>query len=275
MAGAAVTGAAAALDFRWITVSFPPRHRGDAPFTAVRDASLAVGAGEFVSVVGPTGCGKSTLLNIAAGLLEPAGGEIRVFDEPLVGLNRQAGYMFQADALLPWKTAYENVVLGLEFRGMAEAEKNELGHYWLAKVGLTRAGDRYPHQLSGGMRKRVALAQTLIVDPKIVLMDEPFSALDIQTRQLMENELLALWQADRKSVLFITHDLEEAISLSDRVVVLSAGPETRPIGDFVIDLPRPRDVAEIRLTPAFLELHERIWHAMREEVLKGYAQTNS
>lgn len=267
--------AAPALDFRGITVTFPPRGRGGSAFTAVRKASLTVGAGEFVSVVGPTGCGKSTLLNIAAGLLAPAGGEIHVFGTPLAGLNKSAGYMFQADALLPWKTAYENVVLGLEFRGMDEREMRDLGHYWLAKVGLAHAGDRYPHQLSGGMRKRVALAQTLIVDPKIVLMDEPFSALDIQTRQLMENELLALWQADRKSVLFITHDLEEAISLSDRVVVLSAGPETRPIGEFVIDLPRPRDVAEIRLTPAFLQLHERIWHAMREEVLKGYAQTNS
>jgi NitT/TauT family transport system ATP-binding protein len=158
---------------------------------------------------------------------------------------------------------------------MTREERERQARFKLALVGLDGAFDLQPHQLSGGMRKRVALAQTLIVDPKIVLMDEPFSALDIQTRQLMENELLALWQADRKSVLFITHDLEEAISLSDRVVVLAAGPETRPIGEFAIDLPRPRDVAEIRLTPAFLQLHERIWHAMREEVLKGYAQTNS
>jgi NitT/TauT family transport system ATP-binding protein len=264
-----------ALDFRAVTVRFPPRERGGAAYTTLNEASLAVGAGEFVSVVGPTGCGKSTLLNVAAGLLRPSEGEIRVFGESLSGLNRQAGYMFQADALLPWKTAYENVGLGLEFRNMAKNEAADLAGYWLHKVGLAHAGDRYPHQLSGGMRKRVALAQTLIVNPKIVLMDEPFSALDVQTRQLMENELLALWQADRKSVLFITHDLEEAISLSDRVVVLSAGPGTRPIGDYAIDLPRPRDVAEVRLTPAFLELHERIWHAMREEVLKGYAQTNS
>ncbi len=270
---AAASGAA--LDFRAVTVRFPPRQKGDKAFTAVREATLTVGAGEFVSVVGPTGCGKSTLLNVAAGLHRPAGGEIKIFGHVLQGLNRQAGYMFQADALLPWKTAFENVILGLQFRGMAEQEAADLGNYWLMKVGLGHAGDRYPHQLSGGMRKRVALAQTLIVDPKILLMDEPFSALDIQTRQLMENELLALWQADRKSVLFITHDLEEAISLSDRVVVLSAGPETRPIGDFQIGLPRPRDVAEVRLTPAFLELHERIWHAMREEVLKGYAQTLS
>jgi NitT/TauT family transport system ATP-binding protein len=265
----------AALEFDAISVTFPSRKRKGESYTAVDRATLSVGAGEFVSVVGPTGCGKSTLLNVAAGLLAPSGGSLKVFGEPLSGLNRQAGYMFQSDALLPWKNALDNITLGLKYRGTPEAEAAELGRYWLNKVGLTHAADRYPHQLSGGMKKRVALAQTLIVDPKIVLMDEPFSALDVQTRQLMENELLALWQNDRKSVLFITHDLEEAIALSDRVIVLSAGPRTRPIGEFIIDLPRPRDVAEIRLTPAYLELHERIWHAMRDEVLKGYAQTNA
>ena len=149
------------------------------------------------------------------------------------------------------------------------------GEDWLSRVGLDGFGNRYPHEMSGGMRKRCALAQMLILDPKILLMDEPFSALDIQTRQLMENELLDLWSTNRKSVLFITHDLEEAISLSDRVVVLSAGPETRPIGEYLIDLPRPRDVAEIRMTPHFLELHEKIWHTMKAEVLKGYAQTRN
>ncbi len=267
--------AAAALSFDGISVSFPARGKDGAAYTAVRDASFTVGAGEFVSVVGPTGCGKSTLLNVAAGLMAPSAGSLRVFGEALSGINAHAGYMFQADALLPWKTALDNVILGLTFRGTPRGEAEELGRYWLHKVGLNHAGDRYPHQLSGGMKKRVALAQMLIVDPKIVLMDEPFSALDVQTRQLMENELLALWQADRKSVLFITHDLEEAISLSDRVIVLSAGPGTRPIGEFAIDLPRPRDVAEIRLTPDFLKLHERIWHAMRTEVLKGYEQANA
>jgi len=143
---------------------------------------------------------------------------------------------------------------------------------WLRRVGLSGFEDRYPHQLSGGMRKRVALAQTLILDPQMLLMDEPFSALDIQTRQLMENELLELWSADRKSVLFITHDLEEAIALSDRVIALSAGPETHPLGEFAIDLPRPRDVAEIRMSPRFTELHEAIWRVLKAEVLKGYAQ---
>ncbi|REN20862.1 ABC transporter ATP-binding protein, partial [Mycobacterium tuberculosis] len=133
-------------------------------------------------------------------------------------------------------------------------------------------GDRYPHQLSGGMRKRVALAQTLVLDPDIILMDEPFSALDIQTRQLMENEVLELWSARKKAVLFITHDLDEAIAMSDRVVVLSAGPATHPIGEFAIDLPRPRDVAEVRTQPRFVELHTQIWEVLRDEVLKGYAQ---
>jgi len=266
---------AQALEFDDISVAFPPRERGAKAYMAVGGATFTVGAGEFVSIVGPTGCGKSTLLNVAAGLMAPTGGSLRVFGTDLAGLNRQAGYMFQADALMPWKNTIDNVILGLRFRGMPETEARELGRFWLNKVGLTHAAERYPHQLSGGMKKRAALAQTLIVDPKIVLMDEPFSALDVQTRQLMENELLALWQADRKSVLFITHDLEEAIALSDRVIVLSAGPATRPIGEYVVNLPRPRDVAEIRLTPDFLGLHECIWHAMREEVLKGYAQTNA
>jgi len=243
-----------------------------ARYTAVRGTTLRVAPGEFVSVVGPTGCGKSTLLNVAAGLLQPSAGRTSVFGETLAGLNRKAGYLFQSEALMPWRTALRNVTVGLEFRGTDPAEATRRAEEWLRRVGLGGFGSRYPHQLSGGMRKRVALAQMLILDPKILLMDEPFSALDVQTRQLMENELLELWSADRKSVVFITHDLEEAISLSDRVVVLSAGPASHPIGDYAIDLPRPRDVAEIRLTPHFIEIHTKIWRAMKEEVLKGYAQ---
>ena len=265
-------GGFAGLALEDITCTFVSRDRADQRYTAVKDTTLSVGDGEFVSVIGPTGCGKSTLLNVAAGLLEPSAGTVRVFGEVLTGLNRRAGYMFQSDALMPWRNALDNVTAGLEFQGVAREEAQERGHAWLKRVGLGGFAARYPHQLSGGMRKRVALAQMLILDPRIMLMDEPFSALDIQTRQLMENELLDLWSADRKSVVFITHDLEEAISLSDRVVVLSAGPATRPIGEFVIDLPRPRDVAEIRLSPRFIEIHERIWHAMKSEVLKAYEQ---
>ncbi len=262
----------AALSLEQITCTFVSREDRRHRYTAVRDTTLVVGEGEFVSVVGPTGCGKSTLLNVAAGLLEPSAGQVLVFGEPLVGLNRRAGYLFQAEALMPWRNALENIVAGLEFRGVPRRQAAAQGEEWLRRVGLGGFGDRYPHQLSGGMRKRVSLAQTLILNPQMLLMDEPFSALDVQTRQLMENELLDLWSEDRKTVVFITHDLEEAISLSDRVVVLSAGPETRPIGEFVIDLPRPRDVSEIRLAPRFIDLHGRIWHAMKEEVLKGYAQ---
>ncbi len=265
--------AAPALALDNITCAFTARGADAKSYVAVRDTTLVVGAGEFVAVVGPTGCGKSTLLNIAAGLLEPSAGSVSVLGEPLAGVNRHAGYMFQSDALLPWLSALDNVELGLRYRGVEPGEIRERAVAWLARVGLSGHGDRYPHQLSGGMKKRVALAQILILDPKILLMDEPFSALDIQTRQLMENELLELWSADRKSVVFITHDLEEAIALSDRVVVLSAGPETHPLGEFAIDLPRPRDVAEVRMTPGFVQLHTDIWHTMKDEVLKGYAQS--
>ena len=261
-----------AVSLQGITCTFVSRDDRSQRYTAVRDVSLDIAPGEFVSVVGPTGCGKSTLLNVAAGLLEPSSGTVHVFGEPLAGINRRAGYMFQTEALMPWRTARDNVLAGLQFRGMAESEASAVADDWLQRVGLGGFGDRYPHQLSGGMRKRTALAQTLVLDPDIILMDEPFSALDIQTRQLMENEVLELWAAKRKAVLFITHDLDEAIAMSDRVVVLSAGPASHPIGEFVIDLARPRDVAEVRVTPRFIDLHKAIWDVLREEVLKGYAQ---
>jgi NitT/TauT family transport system ATP-binding protein len=261
-----------ALALENIDCTFASRGEASQRYTAVRGATLRVEKGEFVSVVGPTGCGKSTLLNIAAGLLQPSAGSVSVFGEPLAGINSRAGYMFQADALMPWRNTIENVAAGLDFRGVPREEGDARAADWLKRVGLAGFEKRFPHQLSGGMRKRVALAQMLILDPQILLMDEPFSALDIQTRQLMENELLELWSADRKSVVFITHDLEEAISLADRVVVLSAGPESHAIGDYTIDLPRPRDIAEIRLAPRFIEIHAKIWRAMKEEVLKGYVR---
>ncbi|EJW13228.1 ABC-type nitrate/sulfonate/bicarbonate transport protein [Rhodovulum sp. PH10] len=242
-------------------------------FTAVRNASLALADGEFVAIVGPTGCGKSTLLNASAGLLTPAAGSVEIFGAPLAGLNRQAGYLFQADALFPWKTAVENVAIGLEIAGTRTAEARERAKTWLGRVGLATFADRYPHMLSGGQRKRVALAQVLIRDPKILLMDEPFGPLDAQTRQIMGNLLLDLWSSDRKGVLFVTHDLEEAIALADRVVIMSAGPAARIIGDWTIPLARPRDIAEIKLDKAFHDLHREIWAVLREEVMKGYIQT--
>lgn len=262
----------AAIDLQGVSCTFISKDDPGQRYTAVRDVTLTVGAGEFVSVVGPTGCGKSTLLNVAAGLLAPSTGTVKSFGEPLAGINSRAGYMFQTESLMPWRTALGNVMAGLSFRGVAEADARAQAEDWLRRVGLGGFGDRYPHQMSGGMRKRASLAQTLVLDPDIILMDEPFSALDIQTRQLMENEVLELWAAKKKAVLFITHDLDEAIAMSDRVVVLSAGPASHPIGEFAIDIPRPRDVAEIKTTQRFVELHAAIWAVMREEVLKGYAQ---
>lgn len=261
-----------ALELLDVTCTFRSADNAGPSYTAVGQTSLRIRAGEFVSVVGPTGCGKSTLLNIGAGLLTPTSGTVKVFGQPLAGINTRAGYMFQTEALMPWRSAVDNVMVGLQYRGVPDTEARAQAQAWLKRVGLSDFGDRYPHQLSGGMRKRTALAQVLALDPDIILMDEPFSALDIQTRQLMENEVLDLWAAKKKAVLFITHDLDEAIAMSDRVVVLSAGPATRPMGEFEIDLPRPRNVAEVRTQPRFIELHTRIWNVLRDEVLKGYAQ---
>ena len=262
---------APAVALAQVTVSFRLADGGSYP--AVERASLAVADGEFVAIVGPTGCGKSTLLNVAAGLVGPSSGGIEIFGAPLTGINRQAGYLFQADALFPWKTAAENVAIGLETAGIARAQARERAQAWLSRVGLAGFGARYPHMLSGGQRKRIGLVQVLIRDPKILLMDEPFGPLDAQTRQIMGNLLLDLWNADRKAVLFVTHDLEEAIALSDRVVIMSAGPAARIIGDWKVPLPRPRDIAEIKAERAFHHLHREIWAMLKAEVLKGYAQT--
>ena len=243
-------------------------------YTAVEEASLSVNDGEFVAIVGPTGCGKSTLLNVAAGLLKPASGTVRIFGTPLQGLNAAAGYLFQADGLMPWKTALDNVAIGLEISGTPRGEALSRAQTWLETVGLAAFGGRYPHMLSGGQRKRVGLAQVLIRDPKILLMDEPFGPLDAQTRQIMGNLLLELWSHDRKAVMFVTHDLEEAISLADRVVIMSAGPASRIIGNWRVPLPRPRDIFEVRLQPVFHDLHREIWDVLKSEVMKGYAQSS-
>ncbi|ALA18644.1 mannosyltransferase [Chelatococcus sp. CO-6] len=246
-----------------VTMSF-----GD--FVAVENVDLTVADGEFLTIVGPTGCGKSTILNAIAGLLKPASGTVSIDGAPVRGVRNDIGYLFQQDALLPWKTALENVELGPLFKGMGAAERRERATTWLAKVGLKGFEDRYPHQLSGGQRKRVQMAQALISGPKVILMDEPFSALDIHTRHLMQNELLRLWQEERRAVVMITHDLEEAIALGDRVVVLAAGPRSRVIDSFPVALERPRDVAEIKLDQRFTDLYRNIWSSLRGEVEKSY-----
>jgi NitT/TauT family transport system ATP-binding protein len=261
-------------------------------YRALDDITLSIDAGSFVAIVGPSGCGKSTLLNIVAGLLAPSAGAVRVAGEPLAGLNQRATYMFQQDALLPWKTVRDNVALGLTLAGAARPEAQARANGWLARVGLAAFADHYPSQLSGGMRKRAVMAQNWIIDRDIMLMDEPFSALDVHTRQQMESELLELWegsgssrtlpetaapgevvsgfsQTGRKTVVFITHDLEEAIALADEVVVLSAGPSAHVVARHTVTLPRPRDLMELRTAPAFIDMYRAIWAVLREEVIKS------
>ncbi|HTN14716.1 MAG TPA: ABC transporter ATP-binding protein [Sphingomonadaceae bacterium] len=265
---------APAVEFIAASCAFPPRKPGDPEYVAVRDVSLTIAEGEFMAVVGPTGCGKSTLLNAVAGIRPPSSGEVRVRGQKVTDIQSACGYLFQSDTLLPWLTARENVRLGLTYRGVSRKEADPQVDDWLHRVGLDGAGDRYPYQLSGGMKKRVSLAQTLLLDPQIILMDEPFSALDVQTRHMMENQLLDIWAANRKTVLFVTHDLEEAISLADRVVVLSAGPGSHPVRTFDINIPRPRDVTEIVHTPDYIGLHAQIWATLKEQVLMNYQRAN-
>lgn len=237
-------------------------------YTAVAHLNFEVPRGAFVSLVGPSGCGKSTILNLAAGLQQPTSGDVLVEGTPLRTVNPQATYMFQQDALLPWKTLVENVELPLRFQnrdGRAEALN------WLERVGLAGFASYYPEQVSGGMKKRAAMAQNWIAGRDILLMDEPFSALDIHSRQQMEDELLALWTEARRTVIFVTHDLEEAIALSDLVLVLSAGPASTVIAQYPVDLPRPRQVKDLRLDARFNEIYRAIWNDLRPQVDKGSA----
>lgn len=239
--------------------------------TVLQNIELRIEKGEFCSIVGPSGCGKSTTLNLIAGFENPSAGRVQILGEPLTGINPRAACVFQTDNTYPWKTVLDNVSLGLRLKGVKKGEAYQEARKWIDRVGLKGFEVHYPHQLSGGMRKRVALAQCLIVQPEILLMDESFSALDVHTRQLMEDELLNIWEETGASVVFITHDLEEAIALSDRVIVLTAGPAATIKGDYQIDLPRPRTVSEIRFQPEFMKLHEQIWEDLRDEVMISYA----
>jgi NitT/TauT family transport system ATP-binding protein len=259
----------AALEFDRVSREFVTPAGGI--YRAIEDISFAADAGSFVAIVGPSGCGKSTLLNIAAGLLPPSSGTVRVDGEPLTGLNSRATYMFQQDALLPWKTVRDNVALGLTLAGVARADAHARAEVWLERVGLGRFAAHYPAHLSGGMRKRVAMAQHWIIERGLLLMDEPFSALDVHTRLKMESELLLLWEAAamNRTILFVTHDLEEAIALADRVVVLSAGPAARVVAQHPVPLDRPRDLMELRTTPVFVELYRTLWGVLRREVVKS------
>ena len=244
-------------------------------YTALRDVNLTVEPGQFCAVVGPTGCGKSTTLTLVAGLDQPSAGGVRVGRRPVDGIANGTSFMFQTDALLPWKTVLANVAMGPLFHGVPKKTALADAREWLRVVGLAGFENHHPHQLSGGMRKRVSLAAALINEPSILLMDEPFGALDVQTKAIMSNELLGLWDQTRPSVIFVTHDLEEAIALADRVVVMTAGPGTvKAVYD--IDLPRPRGaVQEIRFGQRFGELHQQVWESLRDEVERAYARTAS
>jgi NitT/TauT family transport system ATP-binding protein len=242
-------------------------------FTAIRDVDLVIEPGQFCAIVGPTGCGKSTTLSLVSGLDRPSAGAVRVGGQVVDGIESGMSFMFQADALLPWKTVLGNVAMGPRFQGMTKKEAQAEAREWLRRVGLTGFEDHHPHQLSGGMRKRTSLAAALINKPSILLMDEPFGALDVQTKAIMSNELLGLWEQTRPTVIFITHDLEEAVALADKVVVMTVNPGTIK-GVFEIDLPRPRGaVQEIRFDSRFLELHHQIWESLRDEVQRAYERT--
>ncbi len=263
-------GSASAIELRAVTKQFRTPTGG--LYTALRDLSLSIRPGEFCAIVGPTGSGKSTTLSLISGLERATRGEVSVMGTPVAGVNPHVGFVFQNDAVFPWRSVLANVMVGPTFRGVPKREAEQRAREWITRVGLAGFEDRYPHQLSGGMRKRVALAQTLINEPQILLMDEPFSALDVQTRVLMGNELLHLWSSTSASVVFVTHDLEEAIALADRVVVLTAGPATVK-GSYTIDLPRPRNVTEIRFSPHFVELYHEIWEDLRSEVMISYERS--
>lgn len=262
---------AAGIDIVGLTKRFLTP-KGDT-FTAIRDVTLTVEPGQFCAIVGPTGCGKSTTLAQVSGLERPSAGSVSVGGRIVDGITQGVSYMFQADSLFPWKTVLNNVMVGPVLTGTPKKEATALALDWLRRVGLAGFEDRYPHQLSGGMRKRVAMAAALINRPRILLMDEPFGALDVQTKAIMQTELLTLWEELRPSVLFITHDLDEAVALADRVVIMTSSPGT--VKDvFEIDLPRPRgDVQQIRHEGRFLELQGQIWESLREEVDRAYAQT--
>jgi len=259
-----------AIELRNVTKKFATPSGG--VYTALHNLDLTVAPGEFCAVVGPTGCGKSTTLTLVSGLERPTQGEAVVGGKPVTGITPGVGFVFQNDAVFPWKSVLDNVAAGPRFRGKSKAKANEAARDWLRRVGLAGFEDRYPHQLSGGMRKRVALAQSLINEPSVLLMDEPFSALDVQTRSIMSDELLSLWELTRPAVVFVTHDLEEAIALADKVVVLTAGPGSVK-ATFQINLPRPRKVQEIRFQPEFVSLYSEIWEALRSEVETAYSRT--
>lgn len=250
-----------------VQIAFSPTN-GSAdgrPFVAVDDISLQVANGEFLSIVGPSGCGKTTILNLLAGLLRPTRGEARRFDKPITGPSRDIGYMLSSAALSPWRTARKNVELGLEIRGVAREARRERALRLLEQVGVGDFANAFPSQLSHGMQQRVAIARTLAIEPQLWLMDEPFGALDAQTRLRIQAEFVALWEEVGNTVVFVTHDLTEAVLLSDRVILMSRGGPGRIRLDTPIDIERPRDLAALRFDEHVRDLEAQIWEELRQE----------
>ena len=239
------------------------RQRG---FLALHNVNLTIAAGQFISFVGPSGCGKSTLLNMIAGLVRPTEGEIRYNGRPVDGVNTEVGYITQDDNLLPWRTLQENVEVALEFRGVSPDERRERAAKYIRMVGLNGFEQHYPHELSGGMRKRTALIRTLIYEPAVVLMDEPFGPLDAQTRVILQDELLRLWEGTGKTIAFVTHDLVEAIALSDEIALFSRAPGTiKQV--YTVPIERPRDVFHMHAHPQFPAFYDRLWRDLKEEIV--------
>jgi NitT/TauT family transport system ATP-binding protein len=254
------------LEFKSVTKRFLSKE--NVSLTAVSDVNFGVKKGEFVSVVGPSGCGKSTILSMTAGLYQPSEGEVLVSGEPVTGPNAHVGFMLQKDLLLPWRSILSNIEFGLEARGVSKSARRERAHQELQRCHLAGFEGHYPYQLSGGMRQRAALARTLAIDPEIILLDEPFSALDAQTKLQLEDVLLDLWSEEKRTVVFITHDLNEAVTLSDRVIVMSARPG-RILADIPIPLERPRSVRALQKNPRYHQLYAEVWSWLEQGLAEG------
>lgn len=261
------------LSIQGIQKRFRIRRKGqEHEFLALGGVDLEIEAHEFVSVIGPSGSGKTTLLKIVAGLVKPDAGEVRIGDKVVTGPGQDRAVVFQTFGLFPWKTVLENVKFPLIIRHQPDGEADSVARRYIDKVGLSGFEDAHPHQLSGGMQQRVGLARALAADPQILLMDEPFGAIDAQTRELMQEELLKLWSETRKSVMFITHDLDEAVALADRVVVLTGQPGTVQ-ASIEVPLPRPRYEYDLRSRPEFGRIRHEIWSMLREGVARHEAET--
>jgi NitT/TauT family transport system ATP-binding protein len=250
------------LDIQGVTKRFS---RGAETTLALQDVNLTVEAGEFVTIVGPSGCGKSSLLTLVSGLSPPSEGTIRIAGQDIIGTNRDVGFVTQQDNLFPWRTLLDNVAFPLELAGIGHAARTREAKQWIRRVGLDGFETAYPHQLSGGMRQRGNIIRSLIYEPRVILMDEPFGPLDAQTRLVLQALLLSIWETQRSTVLFVTHDLTEAIGLADRVVLMSARPG-RIVRDDRVDIPRPRDIFRIATQPAFRSLYDTIWQELATQM---------